>query len=128
MTNKLPAAAAGLALGLLVGAAHAQSIGGNVSLAVTGTTANIQAPGNLAAYPYVSLEYALGATTEIFFNLGKDDTAAAVAPSLPGTQGSPALPANGICLPLGPNSYIAAITATSTSTLRVTQLTSCPQR
>ena len=126
--NKLLAGAAVAALMAGASPAKAQTVGGNVSLAVTTTTANIKLPAATngpGGYGYALLSYGLGATGEIFYAIGTANTVAAVAPSLPTTQGSPALPANGICIALGPNNWIAAIGA-ATSTLRVTQLNICP--
>lgn len=116
---------------VLIVAVAAQTIGGNVSLAVTGTSGNIQLPkstNGANSYGYALLEYGGATTNEIFYALGVDNTVTAVAPSLPTTQGSPALPANGVCIALGPNNWIAAITSTSTATLRVTQLNLCPPK
>ena len=109
-------------------AAHAQRVGGNASIAVTGTSANVQLPASTTTFPALLLAPAVGVTQEIFYALGAANTVTAVAPSLPSTQGSPALPAGGICLAAGPNTYVAAITATSTATLRITQLSQCPLR
>jgi hypothetical protein len=110
--------------------AMAQSIGGNVSLAVTTSSANIQFPvatNGPGSFGYALLEYGLGSSGEIFYALGNSNAVAAVAPNLPTTQGSPALPANGVCIALGPNNWIAAIGA-ATSTLRVTQVNVCPTK
>ncbi len=117
---------------ILPGAVLAQSIGGNASIAVTGTTGNVQLPeptNGPSGFPALLLEYGVGgASEEIFYQLGATDAVAAVVPSLPATPGSPALPANGICINPGPNIWVAAITATSTATLRMTQLSVCPPR
>jgi hypothetical protein len=111
----------------LASPAAAQSIGGNASIAVTSTTGNVQMPADLQKYPFALLEYGVGASSqEVFYKLGVDNTVAAVATS--GATQSPALPAAGICVVLGPNGWIAAITATSTATLRITQLSVCPPR
>lgn len=110
-------------------AASAQTVGGNASIAVTGMSSNVELPqpsNGPTGFPALRIEYALGATQEVFYQLGSVNTVTAVVPSLPSTQGSPALPANGVCLFIGPNNWLAAITATSTATIRLTQLTTCP--
>lgn len=108
--------------------AAAQVVGSNASIAATSTSANVQVPASAGpAAPFVLLEYGVGASAqEIFYALGIDNTVAAVAAS--GATQSPALPAAGVCLALGPNSWIAAITATATATLRITRMTVCPPR
>lgn len=109
------------ALALLATGAQAQSIGGNASLSVTTTTASVQLPASLTAYPAVVIAPAPGQNQEVFFKLGGSSVAALLT--------SPSLPAGGICLAsVGPNGYVAAITASGSSTLRITQLTQCPQQ
>lgn len=104
---------------LAVAPAAAQSIGGNASIAVTGSTARVQLPATLSSYPFALLEYGVGAASqEIFYKLGGSTVNAATTDN--------ALPANGICVNVGPNGYVAAITATSTGTLRITQMSVCP--
>lgn len=109
-----------LALGSCDEPAFAQSIGGNASISVTGSSSNVALPASVQAYPSVLLAPAIGATQEIFYLLGGSSVAA--------TTTSPALPAAGICINVGPNGYVAAITSTSTATLRITQLSTCPLR
>jgi hypothetical protein len=107
------------AIGLaLIGKAEAQSVGGAASISATTTSANVALPVSTATYPSVVLSPAPGTSQEMFYALGGAAVAATVA--------SPALPAGGICVNVGPNTYIAAITASSTATLRITQVTTCP--
>lgn len=114
-------AAAAVALALFA-PAGAQTIGGNASIAATTSSGNVALPASNTSYPYVLLEYGLTTTTnELFYKLGLDNTVAA-------TTSSPALPANGVCLNVGPNQWIAAIAGASTGTLRITQLNLCPPK
>ena len=109
--------------------ARAQTIGGNVSIAATTSSANIALPADPNAYPYLLLEYGGATTNELFYKLGSDNTVLAVAPSLPTTQGSPAVPANGVCIRLSSTqTWLAAIAGASTATLRATQLNVCPTK
>lgn len=96
----------------------AQRVGGNASISVTGTSGNVALPANTQTYPFAILAPAVGSTQEIFYATGGSAVVA--------TTSSPALPANGICVNVGPDTYVAAITSTSTATLRITQLTTCP--
>lgn len=118
--TRLPSIALAALLAIAPLPALAQAIGGNASISVTGTSGRVALPSaNKAQYPFVFLVPGVGAgTQEIFYKFG-DVTVVA-------TTGSPALPANGICVNVGPGTYIAAITATSTATLRITQLSTCP--
>lgn len=97
---------------------YAQAIGGNASLSVSSSSARVALPADTRRYSAVLIAPAFGASAEIFYNLG-DATVAAVS----GT--SPALPTGGICVNVGPNVDIAAISA-SAQTLRITQLNTCP--
>jgi hypothetical protein len=111
-----------LLLLLSVAGAGAQAIGGNASIAVTTTSANVQLPASLQTYPVVLLTQAPGSTQEVFFALGTSNAVVA-------TTSSPALPQTvGTCINVGPNGWIAAITASATATLRITQTTTCPVR
>ena len=102
-------------------AAFAQSIGGNASLSVTTTTSNVALPVSGASYPALMIVPAIGTSTEVFYTVGNANTLAALTTS-------PSLPSGGICFPsVGPNTYVAAITATGSATLRLTQMTQCPQ-
>lgn len=98
--------------------ASAQRIGGSASISVTGTSSNVAFPANTQIYPFVFLAPAIGSTQEIFYITGNSMVTA--------TTSSPALPANGICINVGPDTNVAAITSTSTATLRITQVTTCP--
>ena len=101
--------------------AAAQSIGGNVSIAATTSSANVQLPANTVTYPFVFLAPAVGATVELFYALGTSNAVTA-------SNTSPALPAAGICLAVGPNSWVAGIAGSGTGTLRITQMSTCPLR
>jgi len=59
-----------------------------------------------------------GSNSEVFYQLGNSAVVAAAT--------GPALPASGICLNVGPNTHLAAITASGTAGLRLTRLTLCP--
>jgi hypothetical protein len=107
---------------LVVTAALAQAIGGNASIAVSAVSSNVQMPASLTTYPVVLLTQAPGSTQEVFFALGTTNAVAA-------TTSSPALPQTvGTCVNVGPNGWIAAVTASATATLRITQMTTCPVR
>ena len=104
----------------LASPALAQSIGGNASLSVTTATANVVLPAASASYPALLISPAPGATGEVFYDLGVNNTVAA-------TTASPALPPGGLCFAsVGNNTYLAAITASGAATLRLTQLSQCP--
>lgn len=120
MISRIPAAV-GLVI-LASSAANAQSIGGNASISATGTSSNVALPASTSAYPSAIIAPAYAAATEVFYALG-GSTVAAVATS--GATQSPALPTGGICLNLGPNGYIAAITGGTAATVRITQLSTC---
>ena len=98
--------------------ASAQAIGGSASISVTSAGESVALPVSVTAFPAAMLVPAYGTNQEIFYALGGSSVAA--------TTSSAALPPNGICLNVGPNTYVAAITSTSTATLRITQLTQCP--
>ena len=115
-------ALAALAAAALATPADAQAIGGNFSISATTTSANVQLTGAPSSYPFVMLQYGVGASTnEIFYKFGVDNTVTA-------TNTSPALPANGVCLNIGPNTWVAALAGTATGTLRITQLSVCPSK
>jgi hypothetical protein len=98
----------------------AQSMGGNASLTAAVSSSRVALPAPVASYPALLIQPATGATVEAFYALG--------GPSVAATLASPAVPSNGVCVAVGPNTYLAGITASSTSILRLTQLTSCPPR
>lgn len=101
--------------------AAAQSIGGAASLSVTSITGSVQLPASTSTYPFAMITFPPGAAgTEVFYALGGSSVAA--------TTSSPSLPAGGLCINVGPNGYLAAITAASTATLRITQFAACPLR
>ena len=110
-------------LWLSITAASAQSIGGNASISATGTSSAAQLPANVQPYPFVLIAPAAGVSTEVFYALGGSSVAAIATP---GATQSPALPPNGICLNVGPNTYVAAITGGTAASVRITQLTVCP--
>jgi hypothetical protein len=99
-------------------AAEAQSIGGNASISATSTSSSVQLPANTIPYPFVIIAPAAGVSTEIFYALGGSSVVAVA-------NTSPALPPAGICLNVGPNSFVAAITS-GTAAVRITQLSVCP--
>jgi hypothetical protein len=112
-----------LFLVLSITAASAQSIGGNASISATGTSSSVQLPASTPSYPAVIIAPASGVSTEIFYALGGSS---AVAVATAGATQSPALPPNGICVNVGPNTYVAAITGGTAASVRITQLTVCP--
>lgn len=108
-----------LATAIAAAPAVAQNIGGNASLSVTTASSNVAIPStNKTQYPSVILAPSPGTTAEIFYNFGTTSSVAA-------TTSSPALPAGGICVNIGPATYVAAITATGSGTLRITQISGC---
>ena len=107
---------------LLSGArAEAETIGGNASLGVTSVSGNVALPASVVAYPAVLIEPAAGTSVEVFYKLDLGSFTAA-------TLSSPALPPGGVCFNNVGSSkgYLAAITASGSATLRITQLTQCP--
>jgi|SRR5271170_4544222 hypothetical protein len=106
-----------LFLGLSITAADAQSIGGNASISATATSSRVQLPANTQSFPDAIIAPAAGVTTEIFYALGSSSVVAAETTS-------PALPPGGICVNVGPNTFIAAIAATAAA-VRITQLNTC---
>lgn len=104
---------------LSITAASAQAIGGNASISANGTSANVALPANTQPYPAVIIAPAAGVTTEIFYALGNASVEAIA------TQ-SPSLPPNGICLNVGSNNYVAAITGGTAASVRITQMSACP--
>jgi hypothetical protein len=121
MKKHLRDAALAAALAIAPAAALAQAIGGSASITVTPTTGNVQFPASITSYPNVQLTYPPGAAgTEVFFALG--------GASVTATTSSPSLPGTGICLNVGPNGYVAAITAAGQATVRIKQLAYCPAR
>lgn len=109
------------------GIASAQVIGGSATLSATnGSSTRIQLPVSVATYPAVVIWPTSGSTQEVFYALGGSSVAATVPTGSP-LVGSPALFPGGICYLSTPNnSYVAAITASSSSTLRISQMTACP--
>jgi hypothetical protein len=98
--------------------AAAQSIGGNASLAVTTGSARVPFPVTPPAnFPAAIIAPAPGTTAEIFYALGNSSVVA--------TTSSPSLPSGGICLAVGPNTNLAAIVASGSATVRITQVSSC---
>jgi len=111
-----------LAVSALLAGRHAgaQSVGGNASIAVGASSANVQLPASTITNPYVFLAPAVGTTSEIFYALGTSNSVVAV-------NTGPALPAAGLCLAVGPNTWVAAI-GTAGANLRITQISTCPLR
>ena len=105
---------------LLIGGAQAlaQSIGGNASLSVSGSTSNVAFPVlPVGQFSSAIIAPAFGTTVEIFYKLGNGSVTAATT--------SASLPSGGICVNIGPNTNVAAITGGSSANLRITQITSC---
>src|SRR5271163_258743 len=112
---------AALFFGLSITAALAQSIGGNASINASSTSSRVALPANTTNYPSAIIAPAFGVSAEIFYALGG---ASVTAISTAGATQSPALPPGGICLNVGPNTFVAAIAATAAS-VRITQLNTC---
>ena len=108
-----------VALALAPFSAHAQFVGGNATLSAGTVSSNVALPANTVTYPYVLIVPAEGSSNEVFYKLG-------LSSSVVATTSGPALPAGGVCINSGPNTYLAGITGSSTTTVRVTQVTLCP--
>ncbi len=100
-------------------AAAQTSLCGNATLSVTTTTANVALPSTFAACPFVVLKN--DGPNEIFYKPGNTNAVTAVVTNYPLASGDIVL------LQGGPATYVAAITSTSTSTLRVVQYATMPQ-
>jgi hypothetical protein len=120
--GKLAIPLAFLAAASLGSQAHAQAIGGNTSIAATTTSANVALPSSTSKWPSVLIAPATGTSVEVFYAIGGSSVAAI---STSGSTQSPSLPSGGICVNVGPNTYVAAITASSTANIRITQLSTC---
>jgi hypothetical protein len=107
-------------LAMLAAPCFSQSIGGNASLTAGVTTSSVALPASVRAYPALLIQPATGASVEAFWAIGVGSATA--------TLTSAAVPSNGICIIVGPNNYFAGITASATSIIRLTQLTTCPPR
>lgn len=120
MMKRLMLRGLALAFCVLVAApiALAQSVGGNASLSATTSSTRVAIPASKATYPFLLLAPAAGSSQEIFYAAG-DVTVVA-------TTAGAALPAGGVCLAAGPSTYVAAIVATGTATMRITQVSQCP--
>lgn len=109
-----------LALALVMAAlapAPAQTVSGNASLGVSSSSARVALPATSA--PYVMIrQISSGGTSEVFYQLGSSAVAALTT--------NAALPPGGICLNVGPNTHLAAITAAGSTGLRLTRMTLCP--
>jgi hypothetical protein len=112
-----PLVAAAQSTPMQVGVA-APVIGPIASLSVSSSTGNVVLPGTWPTYPAVLLTN--DGSSELFWNLGTSNSVTATTSSAPLAAGS------SICVAINPgtvrstqNTYIAAITSTSTSTLRV---------
>lgn len=116
MKRTLLAAALALAL---AAPATAQSVVGNASLGVSALSARVALPAGSSSSPYLMIRpTSSGSNSEVFYQLGTSAVAAVTS--------GPALPPSGICLNVGPNTHLAAITAAGTAGLRLTRLTLCP--
>ena len=111
--------AALVAFALAPFSAHAQFVGGNATLSATTVSSNVALPANTETYPYAMIVPAEGSSNEVFYKLGMTSAITAATTS-------PALPSGGVCVNVGPNGYVAAITGTSTATVRISQVTLCP--
>ncbi len=100
------------------GRAEAQVVGGAASLSVSAISARVALPSTSTQYPSVLIAPPAGQNQEIFYKFGDVSVSA--------TTSDAAMPAGGICLNRGPNTYLAAITVGGTAALRITQLTTCP--
>lgn len=105
---------------LLCPPAKAQSIGGNANLPVTTGSAQVALPApNSLTYPSLLIVPAPG-SAETFYQFG---TSSSVTASI---TTSPAVPSGGVCINnTGPATNLAAITASGTATLRLTQVPTC---
>lgn len=105
-------------------AAHAQSVGGSTSLALTTASASVALPASAAlGYAAVQLDPDQGNTADTFVAFGTNSSVTA------GVGTSLAVPPGGRCIYIPQNdAYIAGIIKTGTGTLYISQLTQCPQR
>lgn len=122
--TSIVAGLAGVLLGALSWAAPAaaQSVSlPAVQLPVTSSSARVALPStNLQQYPVVLLVPDPATTSPVFFSQGDVTSTASLTTS-------PVVPGGGICVAASSaRTYVAAISASST-TLYVTQMTSCPQ-
>lgn len=115
--KSIRAAAIAASLALALCPSSAQQIGGNASLTASVASSSVALPANTKTYPAVIIAPAVGTTVEVFYALGGSSVAATVS--------SPSLPSGGICLIVGPNTNVAVITAASSATVRLTQLSQC---
>lgn len=97
---------------------HAAPIkGGNATLSVSTSTGNVAIPASTATYPALLLLN--DGAVELNYELGNGSVTA--------TTSSARLPAGGfICIAFNGATNVAAITASGTSTLALTQLSACP--
>jgi hypothetical protein len=98
--------------------ALAQSVGGAAAISATTTSASVAIPASKTTFPVLLLTPAQGNAVGLYYALGSSSVVA--------TTSSPALPIGGICVAAGPNTYVAAITGSSTATLNITQMSQCP--
>lgn len=113
--------AAALAAALWAAPAPAQSVVGSANaITVTTSSANAQVTADRKSFPVVVIMPAVGTNVEIFYALGQDNTVTATTGAT-----NQVVPPGGMCIGLGPNSWIAAI-STGSATLRITQMSTCP--
>ena len=96
----------------------------SATLAVTSVTGRIQLPNSTTVYPLVSI-YNDG-STEAFISIGGSTVTAAACAGTTGTCNSVSLPMGATLNTFVGGGYVAAITSTSTTTLRLTQWTGHP--
>ena len=96
----------------------------SATLAVTGVTGRVQLPNSTTVYPLVSI-YNDG-STEAFISIGGSTVTAAACAGTTGTCNSVSLPMGATLNTFVGGGYVAAITSTSTTTLRLTQWTGHP--
>ena len=96
----------------------------SATLAVTSVTGRVQLPNSTTVYPLVSI-YNDG-STEAFISIGGSTVTAAACAGTTGTCNSVSLPMGATLNTFVGGGYVAAITSTSTTTLRLTQWTGHP--
>lgn len=110
---------AAVTLGLALPAAAQSVVGTNKPLSASGTTSNTALPStNVQQYPFVMIMPALGNTVSVHYALGNSSVVA--------TTSNPVLPNGGVCIAVGPNTTLAAITDSGSATINISQWSQCP--